>query len=376
MVHAKPALPAGHGEVLTRPAFEEWAALARSRTTLRRQSWGFSVAGVPAAELRAQPAERRFRRPRSSRRARRCASRSRARPESLVVATGHQPELYHPGVWIKDFLLQRLVRRAAGDGDRLRGRLRWLRGARSQLAVHDARACKRCQQYLAVGSPNGWYAGAPVPERARPERLLRGRGLHARIASGAGGAAALRDVLRRAAGRPAARGQPGRAHHHRAPPLRGARRKRLPRAAGDPARGDAAFRTFVADLALNADRFARAYNTELAEYRMVNKTRSAAQPFPDLAVSDGSVELPLWLLGASGPDVGPVRAHAERRDAVVGRRRDAHRRPAGGPRRGRGRARGVRRAHRAQGARAHHSSCACSRATCSSTAWAAAATTA
>ena len=28
-------------------------------------------------------------------------------PELLVV-TGHQPELYHPGVWIKDFLLQRL----------------------------------------------------------------------------------------------------------------------------------------------------------------------------------------------------------------------------------------------------------------------------
>ena len=25
------------------------------------------------------------------------------------MATGHQPELYHPGVWIKDFLLQRLA---------------------------------------------------------------------------------------------------------------------------------------------------------------------------------------------------------------------------------------------------------------------------
>jgi len=27
----------------------------------------------------------------------------------LLVMTGHQPELYHPGIWVKDFLLQRLA---------------------------------------------------------------------------------------------------------------------------------------------------------------------------------------------------------------------------------------------------------------------------
>jgi hypothetical protein len=59
-----------------------------------------------------------------------------------------------------------------------------------------------------------------------------------------------------------------------------------------------AFATFVVDLALDADRFAEAYNSELAEYRLVNKTRSAAQPFPDLGRDGGRVELPLWHLAA------------------------------------------------------------------------------
>ena len=56
----------------------------------------------------------------------------------------------------------------------------------------------------------------------------------------------------------------------------------------------------MVDLALNASRFSAAYNAELADYRIVNKTRSPAQPFPDLALADGSIELPLWLLDAAG----------------------------------------------------------------------------
>ncbi len=53
MVHAKPALPAGHGEVLARPAFDDWPALARANHDAA-QEWSFEVAGVPAADLRAR----------------------------------------------------------------------------------------------------------------------------------------------------------------------------------------------------------------------------------------------------------------------------------------------------------------------------------
>jgi hypothetical protein len=57
-----------------------------------------------------------------------------------------------------------------------------------------------------------------------------------------------------------------------------------------------AFCAFVADLALNPERFADAYNSALGDYRTVNKTRSAAQPFPDLGSAGGRRELPLWHL--------------------------------------------------------------------------------
>jgi hypothetical protein len=57
-----------------------------------------------------------------------------------------------------------------------------------------------------------------------------------------------------------------------------------------------AFCAFVVDIASSAPRFAEQYNGALADYRVVNKTRSAAQPFPDLATVDGSIELPLWHL--------------------------------------------------------------------------------
>ncbi len=215
------------------------------------------------------------------------------------MATGHQPEFYHPGVWIKDFLLQRLAEAASAtaldfvvDSDGFQ-----TLGVSSPCMTPGVR---RCQQYLAVGSANGWYASAPVPS----ERDLSDF-------------CAAADSMLASLPAPAVR------RHFAA--FCGDLEAAVPRAADlaefvtiarrryeEPAGSDylelpvtrlaasVAFRTFVVDLALNADRFAAAYNAELAEYRMVNKTRSPAQPFPDLATIDGAVELPLWLLAKTG----------------------------------------------------------------------------
>ncbi len=298
MVHPKPALPAGHGEVLSRPAFEEWAALARANHAAA-QSWSFSVAGIPATELRAQ----------TRRQALDAATGFSARlgvrvgesgsPDDLIVATGHQPELYHPGVWIKDFLLQRLAEEISAtavdlvvDSDGFQ-----VLGVSSPCMTPGV---KRCQQYLAIASQNGWYASAPVPS----DRDLNGF-------------CAAADNMLASLPAPAVR-------HHFAAFCENLK-EALPSAGNlaelitmsrrryeEPAGTDylelpvtqlvasRAFRTFVVDLALSAERFAAAYNAELADYRVVNKTRSAAQPFPDLAVDDRSIELPLWLLGVGG----------------------------------------------------------------------------
>ena len=96
---------------------------------------------------------------------------------------------------------------------------------------------------------------------------------------------------------PAGRGQPRRAGHDsrggatRSPPGRDYLELPLTRMARSEA-----FSAFVVDIVLTAERFATAYNAELAEYRAVNKTRSPLQPFPDLARDGSRVELPFWVL--------------------------------------------------------------------------------
>ena len=298
MVHAKPALPAGHGEVLASPPFEEWAALARANHSAA-QSWTFSVAGIPAAELRARARQDSLK----------AAAEFSARmgvvvaepgsPDGLIVATGHQPEIYHPGVWIKDFLLQRLADETSAtavdfvvDSDGFQ-----------VLAVKSpcmAPVVRRCTQYLAVGGQDTWYAAAPVPSErdvhdfcAAADNMLSTLPAPAVRRHFSVFCADLKAV------RPLA--------HNLAEFVTMARRRYEEPAGSDylevPITHVArtpAFRAFVADLALNAQRFSEAYNAELAEYRVVNKTRSAAQPFPDLAIADESWELPLWLLGETG----------------------------------------------------------------------------
>ncbi len=307
MVHTKPALPAGHGEVLTRPPFSEWAGLARANHADAAQR-NFQVAGMDARELRSL----------ARREALVVAAEFSAKlgvaikpagdPEDLVVMSGHQPEIYHPGVWIKDFLLQRLA-------DEL--------GATAIDAVVDTDAFEavgvalpcmsggitRCRENLAVGAEDICFACAPVPSADEIEEFC-------------GTADSMLATLRA----PAIR------RHFSAfcEQLRGASqvadnlaefvtiaRRRYEAAAGTDylelpltwmARTDG-WLTFAADIALNAQRFADAYNSELAEYRAVNKTRSAAQPFPDLGRDGDMVELPLWRI-ADGRRLG---VHARNR---------------------------------------------------------------
>jgi hypothetical protein len=294
VVHAKPTLPAGHGELVMRPPFAEWAQLAASNHS-NAAGWSFEVAGLPANEVRAM----------ARREALAAAAEFSARmgvevdapgdPNGLVVATGHQPALYHPGVWIKDFLLQRLAEETGASA------LDLVVDSDAFETVSVSSPClqpdvHRCTQYLAVGTPDSCFACASVPAAEEIERFrvavddqlatLPAPSLRRHFGDFAVALAAVRpDVENLAELITFAR--------RRVESQAGSRYLELPVTtvgASEP------FAFFVADIALNADRFADAYNRALADYRIVNKTRSAAQPFPDLAAEGGRVELPLWLI--------------------------------------------------------------------------------
>jgi hypothetical protein len=288
-------MPAGHGEVITRPEYAEWAALAREGAHTAA-SWDVELCGVPVAELRAMA---------------RAEALSAAggfsarmgvpvrRPEGvpdLVVVAGHQPTLYHPGVWIKDFLLQRLADETGAVG------LDLVVDSDSFDAVEVHFPCLRpdvsvCRSYLAIGTADGCYACATVPSLDDIDRFCQAAAERlATLSAPAIGRHFARfcDCLRAAL--------PG---SDNIAELVTFARRRFETCAGTDylelpvtlMAGSEAFATFVAHLALDAQAFANAYNSALADYRQRSGTRSAAQPFPDLETEGDLVELPLWSVG-------------------------------------------------------------------------------
>jgi hypothetical protein len=288
-------MPAGHGEVVTRPEYEKWAALAREGARAAA-TWDVEICGVPVAELRALARREALSAAGAfSSRIGVPVRRAEGEPD-LVVMAGHQPTLYHPGIWIKDFLLQRL-----GD-ETGAAAIDVVVDSDSFDAVEVHFPCLRpevgvCRSYLAIGTADGCYACTPVPSLEDVERFCEAA--EERLATLPAPAighhfARFCDCLRAAL--------PGAANMAE---LVTFARRRFEATAGTDylelpvtlMAGSWAFAAFVAHLALDARAFADAYNSALIDYRERTGTRNAAQPFPDLETDGDLVELPLWLVG-------------------------------------------------------------------------------
>jgi hypothetical protein len=108
--------PANHGEVLAAPGFDAIPALVEAnRRKLDRDD--VMVGGMPLRELRT-----------IARREVLDWAGSQADPSAPLLVAGHQPELAHPGVWVKNFALSGLARKLGGtplhlivDTDTLKG---------------------------------------------------------------------------------------------------------------------------------------------------------------------------------------------------------------------------------------------------------------
>lgn len=231
-----------------------------------------------------------------------------ATPDCLLV-TGHQPELVHPGVWIKN-LVAALAAGRPKESDQAGGSIALNVVVDYDTAAEfgawvpqapDGRLARRFVPLSAIsyGHP---YCQIEPPDRGLVSRFCRE------------GRAALASL-----------GQAGQALCSRwdsfaelmaSPPLSEARSlaewvtalRHLyeDRVFNPPlgylevpmqalARSEAFLRLF-AHIALDAPRFAGAYNRALADYRRTWRVRSRANPFPDLAAGEAGWELPFWLL--------------------------------------------------------------------------------
>lgn len=216
---------------------------------------------------------------------------------SLVLA-GHQPELFHPGVWLKNFALDAVAR--AND-------------AVAVNLVVDSDTIKASSLRVPTGSPAQPTVEAVLfdrPTTAVPfeERRINDRALFDTFAGRAAGklAAFVRDplvkdfwpdVIRRsretdrlgeclAQARHIWEGRWGTAtleiQQSRVCSLR-------------------AFDRFAAHLLAHLPRLWDIYNAALFEYRRANHVRSHAHPVPELAVDGDWLEAPFWIWRADDP---------------------------------------------------------------------------
>ena len=202
-----------------------------------------------------------------------------------IVATGHQTELHHPGVWVKNVLIDAAARKLGGqayhfavDTDAPKHlHLRWPGGS---VRATD-------------GPPSGEWSGQLSPPT--PAHLRHVEAEFGRAAAGWGFRPSVDPFLRslrrltlEAENLPAALTN----SLHELDWGLGLRYHALllsPLCLSEP------YLLFAHHVLARADAFAADYNAALADYRLEQKIRSPGRPMPDLKVSADACEVPFWL---------------------------------------------------------------------------------
>jgi hypothetical protein len=221
-----------------------------------------------------------------------------------LVMSGHQPTLFHPGVWFKNFALSDI----ATEHDAVALNLvvdNDLAGAASiRCPTFDEVAAPRQQQrqkLLSVSVPYDGPSGLAVPYEQRwiadaslfqsfPTRLreaLAGVVDHPLVDRLWPHAVA---ASRRCANLGCSLAQ-GR---HALEAELGLETLELPMSSACRTRG---FSSFVLGVLNELPRFQACYNESLHEYRVAHGIRSSAHPVPALGEVDGWLEAPLWIYG-------------------------------------------------------------------------------
>ncbi len=286
-------LPDGHGETLVSPPLARWAEVAAGNSAAAL-GWDLRMAGMRASDLRSL-ARAEALSVASAATARMGLDEAPAEAHQTIVMTGHQPVLYHPGVWAKVFL----ARRFAADNDAVAIDL--VVDSDGFDSVHCDLPCmrpaaERCRAYLAVGEPEGCFAYAPVPDAESLSAFrAAGRDALATLSAPALGRhfacfCDRLDLAARTADNLAELVTTARRLYE------GAEGRGLLELPVTEQSGGEAFLRFFAHVAARAGHFAAVHNEELARFRAARGIRSSAQPFAELPTGSDGVEVPFWWI--------------------------------------------------------------------------------
>lgn len=234
-----------------------------------------------------------------------------ARDSSRLVLAGHQPTLFHPGVWLKNFALGRIGAEHDATAVNLLVDSDTLRGAALRVPSGSVEAPR-----IVEVAYDRATAEIPYEERAIGDRALLasfGERVAAEIAS------LVRDpfvrefwpkVVAASKVEPLLGACLARARHGVEGELRNPTLE-LPQSA---VCGFESFHWFAAHLLAELPRFQEVYNSSLWEYRRANRVRSTSHPVPELETLGDLVEAPFWIWQTDAP---------RRKRLFVRRRRDS-----------------------------------------------------
>lgn len=224
--------------------------------------------------------------------------------ESLLFVAGHQPELFHPGVWLKNFVLDQLARQHQGialniviDQDLCRSTSIRSPAWNSSEGLHSV-------QIPWDSSPSGaaWEMHAINDRRlwdsfpSRIEHSLRPWNLKP-----------LAHQLWQTATQCLDQGKPVgialAAARHQIEKQHGLQNLELTSGHLTQTIG---FWKLIQHLAFNAQHFHTIYESCLADYRHAHRIRSASHPVPNLQRVDSYFEIPLWVYSQTLPRRRPV----------------------------------------------------------------------
>lgn len=299
--------PSENGEALLAPPLHA-AAATISGNQAGSRGWDVHFAGTPLEELRrvarselvcdALLYSRKYR------------DVNDATSDGAIVMVGHQPTLFHPGVWFKNFALDRVAKlKPAGVAGTTAINLVIDNDVASSSAVRvpviDSATGLVRQESIAFDSAAG---GVPYEQNR-----IRDRGMFDSFD------VRLKEAISPIVAEPCvtplwkyARSAVARCENvscalaharHRLEADLGLNTLELPLSV--VCRSEA-FAAFAISIISEISRFRDIYNDAIQQYRIHHGIRSKAHPVPELATKDGWTESPFWIYGDDSPQRKPL----------------------------------------------------------------------
>ena len=229
-------------------------------------------------------------------------------PDRLLLLSGHQPELFHPGVWFKNFVLHTLASQGGGVACNL------IVDADEATNLHVVTPTGSATRPQRVRIP----IDAPLTTRPYEEREVADDACFSTFDRRIMAAISelvpdplVRDWWPSVTARARAVRNLGLAISQARHALEGAWGLATLELPYHSVCESAGFRRFVAHLLLELPRFRTIHNRELATFRTVHRLRSRSHPVPELQRQDDWLESPFWVWTADAPQRQPLFARRQ-----------------------------------------------------------------